>query len=170
MDELGFYVPSTVFQSFRDDGRVNMKGSVQWSRLGSRRISPPAGFEPVTPWTEVGSANRSATRTLHIWWTAEKSRTRVFYSQVSLPTRIISGQAKCDPVEQIGRVFEDNFRYFSIKHMLWVLTTYVFMENWPKLSRLMTKPTNDCAPSEDSAQPGHPPSLIRVFAVRLMSS
>ena len=29
MDELGFYVPSTVFQSFRDDGRVNMKVSVQ---------------------------------------------------------------------------------------------------------------------------------------------
>ena len=29
MDELGFYVPSTVFQSFRDDGTVNMKGSVQ---------------------------------------------------------------------------------------------------------------------------------------------
>ena len=29
MDELGFYSPSTVFQSFRDDGRVNMKGSVQ---------------------------------------------------------------------------------------------------------------------------------------------
>ena len=29
MDELGFYVPSTVFQSFQDDGRVNMKGSVQ---------------------------------------------------------------------------------------------------------------------------------------------
>ena len=29
MDELGFYVPSVVFQSFRDDGRVNMKGSVQ---------------------------------------------------------------------------------------------------------------------------------------------
>ena len=62
MDELGFYVPSTVFQSFRDDGRVNMKGSVQWSY--SERISPPAGFEPVTPWSEVGSANRSATRTL----------------------------------------------------------------------------------------------------------
>ena len=29
MDELGFYVLSTVFQSFGDDGRVNMKGSVQ---------------------------------------------------------------------------------------------------------------------------------------------
>ena len=39
-----------------------------------------------------------------------------------------------------------------------------------KMSRLVTKPTNDCAPSEDSDQPGHPPSLIRVFAVRLMGS
>ena len=27
-----------------------------------------------------------------------------------------------------------------------------------------------CAPSEDSDQPGHPPSLIRVFAVRFMGS
>ena len=33
-------------------------------RLGSGRISPPAGFEPTTPWSEIGSANRSATRTL----------------------------------------------------------------------------------------------------------
>ena len=30
----------------------------------------------------------------------------------------------------------------------------------------MTNQQNDCAPSEDSCQPGHPPSLIRVFAVR----
>ena len=29
MDELGFCVPPTVFQSFRDDERMNMKGSVQ---------------------------------------------------------------------------------------------------------------------------------------------
>ena len=28
-----------------------------------------------------------------------------------------------------------------------------------------TKKQGDCAPSEDSDQPGHPPSLIRVFAV-----
>ena len=33
-------------------------------RLGTGRISPAAGFEPATPWSEVGSANRSATRTL----------------------------------------------------------------------------------------------------------
>ena len=26
---------------------------------------------------------------------------------------------------------------------------------------------NECAPSEDSDQPGHPPSLIRIFAVRM---
>ena len=32
-------------------------------RLGSGRILPPAGFEPATPWSEVWSANRSATRT-----------------------------------------------------------------------------------------------------------
>ena len=29
---------------------------------------------------------------------------------------------------------------------------------------------NECAPSEDSDQPGHPPSLIRVFAVRSKGS
>ena len=58
-DELVLYIPSTVFQSFWDDGRVNMK-----RHLGLGRISPPAGFEPTTPWSEVGSANRSATRTL----------------------------------------------------------------------------------------------------------
>ena len=29
---------------------------------------------------------------------------------------------------------------------------------------------NECAPSEDSDQPGHPPSLIRVFAVRMMKA
>ena len=34
--------------------------------LGSGRILPPAGFEPATPWTKVGSANRSAMRTLRL--------------------------------------------------------------------------------------------------------
>ena len=33
----------------------------------------------------------------------------------------------------------------------------------------MTKSTNECAPSKDSGQPGHLPSLIRVFAVHSMS-
>ena len=38
------------------------------------------------------------------------------------------------------------------------------------VSRNMTKQRNKCAPSEDSNQPGHPPSLIRVFAVLSMGS
>ena len=35
------------------------------------------------------------------------------------------------------------------------------------LSRDMTNQQNECAPSEDSDQPGHPFSLIRVFAARM---
>ena len=30
--------------------------------------------------------------------------------------------------------------------------------------------TNECEPSEDSDQPGHPPSLMRIFAARLIGS
>ena len=39
----------------------------------------------------------------------------------------------------------------------------------PKYTRATTwqNQKNDCAPSEDSDQPGHQPSLIRVFAVRM---
>ena len=48
--------------------------------------------------------------------------------------------------------------------------------NCALLGGAMTKPAwatlwqnqlNDCVPSEDLDQPGHPPSLIRVFAVRM---
>ena len=35
------------------------------------------------------------------------------------------------------------------------------------MSRNMKKQQNECAPSEDSDQPRHPPSLINVFAVRM---
>ena len=38
------------------------------------------------------------------------------------------------------------------------------------MSRLMKNQQNDCAPSEDSDQPGHQPSLIRVFAMHSMGS
>ena len=34
----------------------------------------------------------------------------------------------------------------------------------------MTNQQNECAPSEDSDQPWHPPSLISVFAVRSVGS
>ena len=41
--------------------------------------------------------------------------------------------------------------------------------SWPSACEPRHDKTNknECAPSEDSDQPGHPPSLIRVFAVRM---
>ena len=42
-------------------------------------------------------------------------------------------------------------------------TDYIWATSWQNLQ-------NDCAPSEDSDQPRHPPSLIRVFAVRSVGS
>ena len=40
-----------------------------------------------------------------------------------------------------------------------------------QLSRRITKPNRMvCSPSKDSDQPGHLPSLIRIFAVRSMGS
>ena len=64
MDELGFY-------------RWGWNGEHErlWTmkhRLGSGRISPPVGFEPTTPWSEVGSANRLATLMLQIQIGANK--------------------------------------------------------------------------------------------------
>ena len=38
------------------------------------------------------------------------------------------------------------------------------------MSRDMTTQQIECAPSEDSDQPGHPPSLIRVFGVRMKNA
>ena len=35
------------------------------------------------------------------------------------------------------------------------------------LDRTVENQQNGCAPSEDSDQPGHPPRLIRVFAIRI---
>ena len=43
-------------------------------------------------------------------------------------------------------------------------------EGWSKWAASWQNQQNDCAPSEDSDQPGHPPSLIRVFAVRMKKS
>ena len=39
---------STVFQSYQDDGRMIMKGCVQWNRLRLKRSSPQAGLELTT--------------------------------------------------------------------------------------------------------------------------
>ena len=59
---------------------------------------------------------------------------------------------------------------FSSLYFSGLFTKYLLI--YPLLD-LLFKPPRDktnkmaCAPSEDSDQPGHPPSLIRVFAVRM---
>ena len=65
MDELVFYVPFNTISviSRRWKGGHERVCAVK-RRLGSGSILPPAGFESATPLSEVGSANRSATRTL----------------------------------------------------------------------------------------------------------
>ena len=60
----------------------------------------------------------------------------------------------------------------QIRRLAWAVAVclcdkYLFIWADSNLSHLMTKPTKWRAPSEDSDQPGHPPSLIRVFAVRM---
>ena len=68
MNELGIYVPGNSISviSRRWKGEHETLCAVK-RRLGAERISPPAGFEPATPWSEVGSVNRSATRTLQVY-------------------------------------------------------------------------------------------------------
>ena len=65
MDELGFYVPfnSISVISGRRKGE-DEKLCAMKRCLGLERILLLAGFEPATLWSEVRSANRSATWTL----------------------------------------------------------------------------------------------------------
>ena len=60
---------------------------------------------------------------------------------------------------------------YAYSFSVWDMDQKSKTEQNQKMSRLMTK-TNKltCSPSEDSDQPGHPPSLIRVVAVRSMGS
>ena len=52
-----------------------------------------------------------------------------------------------------------------------IKTSFVGLFCWCKIWAASSQNQQcDCAPSEDSDQPGHPPSLIRVFAVRSMGS
>ena len=57
---------------------------------------------------------------------------------------------------------------YAISTIITYRLTYRF--NISNLTRSSTKPTKWCVPSEDSDQPGHLPSLIRVFAVRTVDS
>ena len=67
MDKLRFYVPfnsiSVISRRWKGE---NEKLCAMKRRLGSGRISPLARFEPATQWSEVGSGNHLAKRTLRI--------------------------------------------------------------------------------------------------------
>ena len=69
-------------------------------RLGSGRISPPAGFEPATPWSEVGSANRSATQTLQIL----KQNSFVLLQGNLGPKNVVGIANSVDPDQTLGVV------------------------------------------------------------------
>ena len=58
---------------------------------------------------------------------------------------------------------------FVKRKRLW---TFAIVNNFTTIFKPLHDKTNKmtCAPSEDSDQPRHPPSLIRVFAVRSMGS
>ena len=71
----------------------------------------------------------------------------------------------------------DTYRQWALYSVLLQLRLFVFLL-WSKgpHSTNTYEPAHDktkqmtCAPSEDSDQPGHPPSLIRVFIVRSMGN
>ena len=73
----------------------------------------------------------------------------------------------------IPSAFLDTLLYgkFELYLFLWVSKFYRFLWRWQskgKWAISWQNQQNDCVPSEDSDQPGHPPSLIRVFAVHSM--
>ena len=70
----------------------------------------------------------------------------------------------------INKIIQDiNYNQIEIEYMKYIAymlekhcycSDFIWATTWPNQQ-------NDCAPSEDSDQPGHPPSVIRVFAVRM---
>ena len=51
--------------------------------------------------------------------------------------------------------------------LLWIHIVFKCLYERDKWVTTWQNQQNECAPSEDSDQPGHPPSLIRVIAVRM---
>ena len=86
-------------------------------RLGSGRILPPAGFEPATPWSEVGSANRSATRTLRSAKTQISLSIRPVWSESSL-----SGWRKLGSLATHWAHSEDSGQTGWTPRLIWVFT------------------------------------------------
>ena len=77
--------------------------------LGSGRISPPAEFEPVTPWSEVGSANRSAMRTL--LWHCMRRHSSIYTDRQKIPFR----ESSCHPLRLVQFMIRCNGTFVHIK-------------------------------------------------------
>ena len=101
-------------------------------RLGSGRISPPAGFEPATPWTEVGSANRSATRTLltcsgaNIWgqmWDVTGCRINMFFNHFLLTWQLGASKHVYYIIKRVLKKFAPQFHHQIWKHARQILYT-----------------------------------------------
>ena len=63
----------------------------------------------------------------------------------------------------------------NLSMIFFITITRIYLLSWRKSAVTIwaatwQKQQSECAPSEDSDQPGHQPSLIRVFAVRSMGS
>ena len=62
-------------------------------------------------------------------------------------------------------LYPQSAKSFWKMHVTYILLSYdLAVIKW---AASWQNQSNGCAPSEDSDQPGHPPSLIRVFAVRM---
>ena len=81
--------------------------------LASRKISPSAGFEPATPWSEVGSANRLATRTLLYEQAAGPVSTQHYDKQAAGPvsTQHYDEQAAGTDIYLLHHVDQDSVRW-----------------------------------------------------------
>ena len=85
-------------------------------RLGSGRISPPAGFKPATPWSKVGSANRLATRMLlfeqaHLQWRIHQIYDR--YHRLCFLTMIREDKTSWGKIMQISLSFTNVVKFMD---------------------------------------------------------
>ena len=106
-----------------------------------------------------------AQRRLRSAWAFRTKQKQIFFSKLHICS-------KCILLDLYVRVFlEPNIHGYIVYMFVYTCILDIWVRVY--MSRDVTKPATwqnqqkGCAPSEDSDQPGHPPSLIRVFAVRM---
>ena len=100
-----------------------------------------------------------------IFFFQDKAKTKYFFSKQHICS-------KCILLDLYVRVFlEPNIHGYIVYMFVYTCILDIWVRVYMRHD--MTKPAtwqnqqNGCAPSKDSDQPGHSPSLIRVFAVRM---